>query len=864
MDQLRLFPELELMKIEEGVQLRYLSTPALTQKLRDAGLAPTVLIEDLEGYYAGNRMLPNFGLLLTYSETVALMDALHASYPNLTTDKISIGTTWQGRDIWAMKISDNPNLEEGEPEVLFDALHHAREPITVSVLIDLMYYLCDNYGVESEATFLVDNRQIWFVPIVNPDGYVYNEQTNPNGGGMWRKNRREQGACDGVDLNRNYGYQWGGAGSDSDPCSEVYRGPSAFSEPETQAVRDFIREHEFVTQDSYHSVVGVVLFPWGYTTSPTPDDALFRAIAAERVRESGYAYGQIGPDLYLASGVMCDWAYGEQLTKPKIMSFTTEVGGSGFWPADSEVAGLVAENHYSNIYLSQVAGAYVAMASAEVVGGDGDGALDPGESVDLVVTVENAGVLVDAEDVTVTLGSDDAYVQLHDASASYGTIGAGESASNAGDPFGLTVDASTPEGHVAVFRLTTEWAGGGRNEEVLSLTVGSLPVILADDFESGNNGWTEDASHTALVGDWVIVDPNPTGYQPGDDTTPPPGVRCWVTAQNSSEGTDDVDNGISAIRSPDWDLSGVGHVRMAFNYFFGQRDPGDDPTGDFFRVEVSNDGGATYPATLISIGDVFNAATWQPFEVRLEDVIPLTDRMVLRFQASDGPATGDIVEAGFDDLQILDTGTGNTPPTAPALASPADGATDVPASAVLTVWNSTDADGDPLSYGFRVYSDALLTNPVRSIDGVPSGTLQTSWTVSPPLPQGTYWWRAYAADPEERGEFMSEASFTVGESVGVPAGDAFAASFMPASPNPFAARTSVRFLLPEPSRVRAEVFDLQGRLVRTLYRGLLQAGPQAFAWDGLDGRGRRSSAGEYFVQVTVNGRVNTQKVIVLD
>jgi murein tripeptide amidase MpaA len=124
-------------------------------------------------------------------------------YPNLITPKWSLGTTHEGRQIWAVKISDNPNVNENEPQVFFDALIHAREPQSMATVLYFMYYLLENYGINQEVTYLVNNREIYFVPVLNPDGYVYNQTTNPSGGGDWRKNRRNNSGSYGVDLNRN-------------------------------------------------------------------------------------------------------------------------------------------------------------------------------------------------------------------------------------------------------------------------------------------------------------------------------------------------------------------------------------------------------------------------------------------------------------------------------------------------------------------------------------------------------------------------------------------------------------------------------------------------------------------------------------
>ncbi|RPJ40612.1 MAG: T9SS C-terminal target domain-containing protein, partial [Candidatus Latescibacterota bacterium] len=522
------------------------------------------------------------------------------------------------------------------------------------------------------------------------------------------------------------------------------------------------------------------------------------------------------------------------------------------------IPGLVAENLYSNIHLAIAAGSYVRLASAAVVGGDGNGRLDPGETAEIRIVLENAGVLAGADGVTATIACDDPYVQLIDASSSFGSIPAGGSASSASDPFTIAVDQGVPDGREIVFRVSMTWSGAS-NEETATFPIGA--PIASDDFESGNHGWSQDPTHTASTGAWALVDPNPTAYQPGDDATPPPGAICWVTAQNSAEGTDDVDNGISALRSPVWDLSAHGSVALYINYFHGQRDPGDD-AGDFFRIDLSNNGGATFPANLLLLGDAYHAPAWTALQVRLEDHLPLTSQMVLRLQAADGLASGDIVEAGIDDLALLSGGGGNEPPAAPLLFAPADGEPVGPAPE-LVLQNAVDPEADPLSYGFLVYSDSLLTSVVRAANAVPEGAGQTSWIVVPPLGDGTFWWRAYAEDWAAAGLCSAPFTFTIDASTGIAAGGA-AAPFYAPTPNPAtSAGTTIRFLLPSGGRVRADVFDAAGRRVRQIARGVFPAGVQTLQWDGRDQRGAEAAGGVYFVRIRTDEEERTVKVILV-
>ncbi len=863
-------PDLELMADEDGA-LVLLSTLELTAELRARGFEVEVMIDDLEAFYKSRcGRLPDYGIWHTYQETIDEMNAIHAEFPNLTTAPESIGTTGEGRTVWAMKVSDNPTLQEDEPEVLFDGMHHAREIMTVEVILHYIRYLCENYGTDPVITFLVDNRQMWFVPLLNVDGFVYNEQTAPNGGGMWRKNRRitSNPSCPGVDLNRNYPYMWGGQGSSGDPCSETYRGTAGASEPEIADFLDFINAHEFVTWQTYHSVAGMILLPWGYTTTPTPDHATFMALGTEMARDSGYEVGQCSVILYMTSGGAFDWGYGAVTEHPKIFGVSTEIGGSDFWPDPSERDGLIAENLYSNIYLCLVAGGYLDLTALDVTGGDGNGRLDPGETCSLVPTVKNPGVLQGVEDVTATLSCQDPYISLHDAATTIGDLAATQSVTASADPFDLTVAADCPAGRMVSFTVHLEAAGGLEADITRQLRVGVQPVLYSCDYELVSHGWTQDPTHTATTGAFVRIDPVATQFQPGDDTTPDPGIYGWITGQNpgGQVGTDDVDNGISATRSPIVNLSGVSHVLLDMNYFHGQRDTGGDP-GDFFRIDVSNDGGATWPANLVLVGDITHTAEWRNLQVNLEEYLPLTSQMCVRVQAADGTASGDIIEGGLDDVFIYDRGDGNEPPSAPLLVSPPSGSTGQPATPVLTVANAIDPEGDALTYGFQIFSDAELTQLVAFTSGVPEGAGgQTSWTVTPPLTANqTYYWRAYAADPYASGLCMEVASFTVAvDPSGVEPTQASALRpQLTAGPNPAHGTVAIRYYTPVTPLSRLEILDVSGRVVRTLDGERWTQGWQETRWDGRDDAGRTLSGGLYWVRLVLPDESRTVQILQL-
>jgi hypothetical protein len=184
-----------------------------------------------------------------------------------------------------------------------------------------------------------------------------------------------------------------------------------------------------------------------------------------------------------------------------------------------------------------------------------------------------------------------------------------------------------------------------------SAPVGDLVLVYFNDFEDSSD-WIQDPSHTATTGAFERIDPNATSCQPEDDATPDPGIYGWITGQNINGGIDDVDMGISATRSPVLDLTAGSKVYLSMMYFHGQRDEGDDPGGDYFRIDLSNDGGTTFPVNLVYIGDVTTFPLWRSLEVELGELIELTDQMVIRGQASEGPLHGDWVEGGIDDVLI--------------------------------------------------------------------------------------------------------------------------------------------------------------------------------------------------------------------
>jgi murein tripeptide amidase MpaA len=377
---------LELQKV--GIPLDHLSRQGneiiLDLSIREVAILKSIVpnarieIGDLTNYYAKrnanptsnfavantpkNFKLGSLGGFLNYNEMQAALDSMHALYPNIISAKSSIGQTVEGREIWVVKISDGVLQDDTtEAEILYDAMHHAREPQAMMQLFYFMWHLLESYDKgDARAQYIVNNRQLYFIPIVNPDGYVHNQTIAPTGGGMWRKNRKVNGdGTFGVDLNRNYAQDWGydDFGSSPDPSSNVFRGASPFSEPETQAMRNFVNARRFKSNLSYHSYGEYLIYPFGAKENYyTADSFLFESYADSLTAINQYFSGTVFETLnYYANGGSCDWMYAAQTEHSKIMSFTPEVGGQfdGFWPLSSRIIPIAEENLEANLFLAE-------------------------------------------------------------------------------------------------------------------------------------------------------------------------------------------------------------------------------------------------------------------------------------------------------------------------------------------------------------------------------------------------------------------------------------------------------------------------------------------------------------------------------
>ncbi len=296
------------------------------------------------------------GAYHTYNQVVQALDALAASHPNIAR-RFSIGKSAEGRDLAGIRISAAQTADSLSTAV-FLGCHHAREHLSIEVPLKLAEFLVNAYDSDPRVKAMVDTREIYVAPLINPDGAEYDIEDGSYR--YWRKNRKDNGdGSRGVDLNRNYDINFGGEGASASPSSDIYHGASAFSEPETAAVREWLRKRKKTTVlISYHTFSELVLWPWGWTNAEIPnktDLKVFETMGKKMATWNHYT-AEKSSDLYAASGDMTDWAY-EEL---KIFAYTFEMSprsilGGGFYPGAQAIEPAFKANLEPALYLIEKA-----------------------------------------------------------------------------------------------------------------------------------------------------------------------------------------------------------------------------------------------------------------------------------------------------------------------------------------------------------------------------------------------------------------------------------------------------------------------------------------------------------------------------
>ena len=527
------------------------------QTARNAGYTVDILIEDSKEYFLqrnsinsvaernlfctdqtssdfetpDNFNLGSMGGYLTYQEMLDQLDLMKSLYPDLITTKENISdfiTEGQpdssttppigGNGIKWVKISDNPsNSSENEPQILYTAIHHAREPNSLSQLIFYMWYLLENYDEDNEIKSIVDNTELFFVPVINPDGYLYNEKTDPNGGGFWRKNRKNG---NGVDNNRNYDYYingdpadgiWGGEGASNDPNNQTYHGTAPFSEVENQAIKWFCEQHDFVMALNNHSYGELLLYPYGYANDvPTPENELFEIVSEVLVSQNGYD-NILSSGLYPAAGDSDDFMYGTIGTHDKIYAMTPEIGPE-FWPPSSQIEGIAKSMMYLNITSAKMVNNYADLidTSPLFVGNE--------VIIDQTFDIKRLGLS----------GSGNFTININPISTNIGAVGDPISFSNldvleeTNGTIQYTLINETQAGDPIVFEIIIN-NGSYDTKVLLNKIFGSLIPVFEDIGDSttdnfDNNGWG--ITNTTYVSPSSSITESPNGnYQNNENKT---------------------------------------------------------------------------------------------------------------------------------------------------------------------------------------------------------------------------------------------------------------------------------------------------------------------------------------------------------
>ena len=690
-----------------------------------------------------------------------LDDLVAGDTQDLVADRIdTLGYSRRHRPIHALTLGKpwpGPGPDP-RPVVYLNALAHAREPEGMQTLLYWVDDLLARYPADPMAKELLEDRRIVICPVVNPDGYAINESLYVFTGSFayWRKNARDNDnnhlltSNDGVDLNRNFGYQWGlNSGSSGATNSETYRGPSAFSEPETQIQRDEVIALRPASGLSFHSFGDWQLHAWGYTAAATPDSAWWYRWDDDATRDNGYQSGQSTRVLYAVSGEFNDWVYGDTLLKPRGYTWTPEVGtdDDGFWPLPSRIVPIAQENRWRCDYTAAIAGPFVRMESASF----DPPALSAGYFSKLTPTVTNVGLRGTGLPVHATLSALSPGASVLQPEIDLAPIASRTTL--AADPsFTVALDDTVTPGRLIAFQIDFSTTDGHASRDTVVIPAGIASPRFLEDGGSGTGQWTLSGYglETSVDTQSPYLTDSPSALYPDDmnrsmttSAAIPLGgnwVHAYLTYRAKWDFESKYDGAFLGVSG-----DGVNFTRLASTGTLPSKGQSASPLG---------------VAGLPSV--IGNRHLWK------------TDRADLSVYAGPG-APGRFLRF----TSVSDAGLG---------------------------FDGLDVD----DIAVIVYDLAGQPRPT-AVDHAPAPAL------------------ALAAP----------------------------------SPNPARGRTTFEFALPRASRVTLELFDTQGRRVRTLASGTYEAGRWVRGWDLADDTGRRVAAGLYLARLSTDAGARVRRVAVL-
>ncbi|GAB4192287.1 MAG: hypothetical protein Kow00108_26820 [Calditrichia bacterium] len=828
------------------------------RKLQSMGYEYEVKVEDLQRHYAsrlknvakGQFGDGSIGGFYTFDEMVAQLDSMKNRHPSLISDKIIIGYTVLNNPIYAVKISNNVDADDGDPEVFYNAMHHAREPQGMMTLIYYMWWLLDNYGNDPLATYIVNNRQLWFVPMINVDGYIHNYSTYPNGGGMWRKNARDNdndgvhfSYRDGVDINRNYPIGWGEGNSSTDSTSDVYQGPAPFSEPELTAIKEFVATHDFKIAFNYHSYSNLYLFPWGYQNLPCPDDAYFRYLTSQMARENGYIVGRPGEMLYDAGGGAIDWEYTETGRKNKIFGITPEVGNldDGFWPATDRILPLAQENLRANQIGALAAGAYPKISDINILVNSGSSAIYPGSLVSVEVELHNLG-LQTAQYVMLSVHPHPSYTLPYYSSAVFPVI------SNRFLYPGLPVDEApfmlqiAPDAaYESIPVILSVWADQFTFEQdTIYLNIGKEKILAFEEgFENGSDHWQQLQdwdiySGNASEGSFSITD-SPNGEYENNT------INTLISQPISVREVTDLwlEYDINYQIEAGWDF-----VTVAYSV-----DNGNSWTPIITDNMVEGSENSALPSGQYGYSGNSNGWIHETHAIHLNQ----DSTIQLKFSLlSDGYVTADGIYLDNIKLYSLRNAT-NFPPMFFAetdTMSPIITDSTIVFRTLVTDNNIVDSvefhwkiDEGDWNTGLMVAKDSLFTYSLDLKDLPLNCTISHNYTAYDDSGAVSYY---PIGAPDRRLRYYLENPLSVQpDENNIPNQIQLSQNY----PNPFNPVTTIEYSIPSDMKISLKIFNTRGQLIKTLKTGEEKAGTYQIQWDGTNWNGQSVSSGIYFYRL---------------
>ena len=623
---------------EEGYHLMEVTQREI-DLLTDAGLQIVVAERQELPVIAS---IPGYPCYETVEETFDEAQGIVNDYPNLAS-WIDVGDSWEktaglgGYDMMVLVLT-NSAISGDKPKFFATCAIHAREYTTAPLCLHFAHYLADNYGIDADATWILDYHEVHLMFHTNPDG-----RKQAEAGLSWRKNTNQNycGATSndrGVDLNRNFSFQWNCCGgSSSNECSETYHGPYAASEPETQAVQNYMRSifpdqrdpnlNDPAPDDAtgvyidFHSYGKLVLWPWGFQSGAAPNGTQLQTLGRKFAYWNDYEPQQaIG--LYPTDGTTDDFGYGDL----GIAAYCFELGTAFFQSCSYYENTIVPDNMPVLIYAAKVPRTpYMTPAGPDAYNLSlSDDSVPAGTPVTLSGTVNDTRYNnSNGTEPTQNIATAEYYVDVppwESGSTAIAMSASDGSFNEKTEDVEATMDTTgLSEGKHIIFVRGEDADGdwGAFSAIFLNLTGGTPPpptvtptpgptdtptptpepgVVFFDDFES-DQGWevNPDGSDTATIGMWERANPEGTEYDGRVyqlDTTAS-GSYDLVTGPlaGSGVGSYDIDGGDTTIRSPDITLPSDEEITLSFSYYLAHYN--NATSDDYLRVKVIGSATAT-------------------------------------------------------------------------------------------------------------------------------------------------------------------------------------------------------------------------------------------------------------------------------